>query len=236
MQINVKIETENLKTRTLREVKNLAYSTSQALNATAKDVQAAERVHMDRTYHLRRAGFMYRLIKIFKFSNARQGIPWTEIGVENKSRVILSTFEEGGQRKPVKGKNVAVPITGSFARPTDTSTIPDEYTFRKMKFKRHLTSGGKTQWKGESHTFLIPGIGVFQRIGTTKTERRAKTFTGRSSRILESSKALKLLYKLLSPGSIKQLPANLHLGRIARQEMQQKFIGYFTRFNSRFKK
>ena len=71
MKIDIQFDTRNLRARTLREKKNLAYSTSQALNETAKDIQQATRIRMDRIFHLRKAGFMYRLIKIFKFSLSR---------------------------------------------------------------------------------------------------------------------------------------------------------------------
>lgn len=236
MRLDVQIDTSALKARTLREAKNLAYSTSQALNATAKDVQAAERAHMDRTYHLRRAGFMYRMIKIFQFSNARQGIPFVEIGVDKKPRLLLGVFEEGGQREPFKGHNVAVPITGSEARPGDMSTIPEQFTFRKMQFRRHTTANGKVQWRGENHTFLIPDVGVFTRTDQPqKTERRKKSFTGRAGRVLRETKLVKLLYKLMLPASMKRLPANLQLGRISRQQMQMRFSEYFTKFYSRYR-
>jgi hypothetical protein len=130
MKIDIQFDSRNLKARTLREKKNLAYSTSQALNETAKDVQQKTRIRMDRIFHLRKAGFMYRMIKIFKFSNARQGVAYAEIGVQQRPRLLLGHFEHGGWRKPAKGRNVAVPITGSPARPSERSAIPEELTFR----------------------------------------------------------------------------------------------------------
>lgn len=236
MPINMEFDYSNLKARTLREAKNLGYSTSQALNATGKDIQTAMRVHMDQTYKLRKAGFMYRLVKIFQFSNARQGIPFLEIGIDQKQRLILGIFEKGGEREPFKGKNVAVPITGGEARPTTLSTIPDQFTFRKMHFTKHVTAEGKTQWKGENHTFLIPALGVFKRTDEpTKTDRRAKSFSGRSGRVLRESKLVKLLYKLMAPGAMKRLPANLDLQKIAEQISTQKFKQYFTSYYSRYK-
>ena len=84
MKIDIQFDSRNLKALTLREKKNLAYSTSQALNETAKDMQQKTRIRMDRIFHLRKAGFMYRMIKIFKFSNARQGIAYAEIGVQQR--------------------------------------------------------------------------------------------------------------------------------------------------------
>jgi hypothetical protein len=236
MRFDVQIDPSALKARTLREAKNLAYSTSQALNAVAKDVQTAERVHLDQTYHLRKAGFMYRLIKIFGFSNARQGTPFVEIGIDQKTRVLLGVFEQGGERRPFKGKNVAVPITGSEARPSEMSTIPGEFTFQKMKFRKHVTATGKEQWKGENGTFLIPNVGVFQRTAQlSKTSRRGNRTKTPGGGHRQRSRQVKLLYKLMRPSLIQRLPANLHFVATATQNLQAKFATYFTRFYSRFK-
>ncbi len=240
MRFDVQIDTSALTARTLSQAKNLAYSTSQALNATGKDVQDAMRVHLDRTYHLRRAGFMYRLIKIFQFSNARQGIPFIEIGVDNKARVLLGYFEEGGLREPAVGKNVAVPITGSDARPTDMASVPSRFTFQKMNFERHVTKDGKTQWKGDNGTFLIPNVGVFKRTAKKenykKTHRARKHFIGSAGRVLWNSTVVKMLYKLMIPSSIKRIPANLQLDKIAAQQLNLKFSDYFFQFYNRFKR
>lgn len=236
MRFDIQIDASALKARTLREQKNLAYSTSQALNAVAKDAQAAERAHLDRTFHLRRAGFMYRLIKIFQFSNARQGIPFVEIGVDGKSRVLLGIFERGGAREPFKGRNVAVPITGGEARPSEMSTIPGEFTFQKMKFRKHVTANGQTQWKGESGTFLIPNVGVFQRTGQlSKTSRRGNRTKTPGSGNRARSRMVKLLYKLVPPGHLKRLPPSLQFVEIAGRNLQEKFTAYFTKFYGRFK-
>ena len=236
MQINAQFDISNLKARTLREAKNLAISTSQALNSVAKDVQQDERIHLDRTYTLRKAGFMYRIIKIAKFSNAKQGVPFVEITIDKKQRVLLGIFEEGGERQPFKGKDVAVPITGGEARPTEQSTIPDEFTFKKMSFKKHVTKEGKTQWKGENGTFLIPDVGVFKRTDQPqKTERRAKSFVGRAGRVLQESKLVKLLYKLMAPGQLKKLQPNLHFKDTAQRVMQEKVSYYFHKNYDRYK-
>lgn len=217
MRIDITIDPTALKARTDREVKNLAYSTSQALNAVAKDIQTQQRVHLDQTYHLRKAGFMYRLIKIFRFSNARQGIPYAEVGVDtSKNRVLLSTFEAGGERRPFTGKHVAVPITGGAARPSESALVKGGFTFEAMALERHVTRDGKVQWKGKSGTFLLPNIGVFQRQG-----RRNKRGKGRR---------VALIYKLIAPGAMKHLPANLRFLETARHQVQQKFTDYFARY------
>lgn len=237
-RFDVKIDPSALKTRTLQEAKNLAYSTSQALNATAKDAQTAERVLMDRTFKLRRAGFMYRLVKIFQFSNARQGIPFVEMGIDQKPRVLLGTFEGGGPREPMVGKNVAVPITGQPARPSPYSSVPARFTFQGMKFEKHTTADGKEQWKGENGTFLIPGVGVFQRTGKKQKQpgRARRHFVGTGGRVLWDSRVVKLLYKLMAPGQIRRLPASLHFVDTVRKTAEQKFTGYFSQFYNRFRR
>lgn len=194
MRIDVQIDNSRLKDKSAKAQKNLAISTSQAINAVVKDVQREERIRMDRIFTLRRAGFMYRAIKIFAFSNAKQGRPFAEIGVDRKQRLLLGMFEKGGQRLPMKGKNVAVPLTGSAARPTAKSIIPEPFTFTKMKFKRAASSTGQPQWKGQNKTFLIPKVGVFQRIKSSA-----------------KGGAVRILYAILPPGAIKRLPASLQL-------------------------
>jgi hypothetical protein len=166
MKINVKIDTKALKARTEREAKRLAFSTAQALNETAKEIQTAERVNLDRKFTVRKAGFLYRLIKITAFASPRRGRPFAEVAIDpTKKRVLLGIFEKGGEKEPAKGKSVAVPLTGSPARPTFKQPVREEFTFRKLRFRRHRTKTGKVQWKGEQRTFIIPGLGVLQRVG-----------------------------------------------------------------------
>lgn len=166
MRINVKIDTRALKARTQREAKRLAFSTAQALNETAKEIQTAERVNLDRKFTVRKAGFLYRLIKITAFASPRKGRPFAEVAIDpTKKRVLLGLFEKGGEKEPAKGKSVAVPLTGSPARPSFKQPVQEEFTFRKLRFRRHRTKTGQVQWKGEQRTFIIPGLGVLQRVG-----------------------------------------------------------------------
>lgn len=166
MQIKVQIDAKALKARTHREAKRLAFSTAQALNETAKEIQTAERVNLDRKFTVRKVGFLYRLIKITAFASPRKGRPFAEVAIDpTKKRVLLGIFEKGGEKEPAKGKTVAVPLTGGPARPSFNQPVQDEFTFRKLRFRRHRTKTGKAQWKGEQRTFIIPGLGVLQRVG-----------------------------------------------------------------------
>jgi hypothetical protein len=91
-----------------------------------------------------------------------------------KKRVLLGIFEKGGEKDPTKGKPVAVPLTGGPARPSFKQPAQEEFTFRKLRFRRHRTKTGKVQWKGEQRTFIIPALGVLQRVGGKAKSSAAK--------------------------------------------------------------
>jgi hypothetical protein len=171
MKIDIQIDTKELEAKTLREAKRLAFSAVQAINKTATDVQTAQRVNLDRRFTIRKAGFMYRLIKV-AFASVGKDVPFAEIYVDpTKTRVLLGLFEDGGTRDAAKGAKVAVPITGEAARPSFGSLVLDAFTFTKLRFKpRDGNHGGQTVYEGKQNTFLIPGVGVFQRIGQKATE------------------------------------------------------------------
>ena len=167
MNINVNIDTSNLKTRTLKEQKRVAYSMSQALNDTALQIQTAQRVNLDKKFTVRKAGFMYRLIKV-KFASVPKDLPVAEVYVDKKDRVLLGLFEDGGVRQPSVGQEVAVPLTGEAARPSFGQLVQDAFTFQSLKFRQ---SGRNSKvWEGQQRTFLIPGVGVFIRTAKKVTE------------------------------------------------------------------
>lgn len=174
MRIAVDFDTSRLKVRTERETKRLAFNTALALNETIKQVQLDERVNLDRKFTLRKTGFIYRLIKIFSFANARQGRPFAEIGVDaTKKRVHLARFEKGGERPPVKGKSVAVPVTGGPARARFPQSVAAAFRFSALRLRpgpgrivRAIPFLGaivQPQRTGEQDTFQT-ARGVFQRI------------------------------------------------------------------------
>jgi len=109
--------------------------------------------------------FLLSPYKIRAFASPRKGPPFAEVAIDpTKKRVLLGIFEKGGEKEPAKGKTVAVPLTGGPARPSFSQPVQEEFTFRKLRFRRHNTKSGKVQWKGEQRTFIIPGLGVLQRV------------------------------------------------------------------------
>lgn len=199
MQIRVTIDTQALKVQTDREIKRLAYNVALALNETIKAVQIAQRVNLDRTFVVRQAGFLYRLIKITQFASAKMGIPFAEIVIDTtKQRVLLSTFESGGVKAPAIGKNVAVPLTGGEAktRPSFEQGVNPTLLIKNLRFHKRVTSSGKVQWVGAHRTYIVPGVGIFQRgegrKKPTKAQRRNGAVSSGSRLIYSFEKSPKL--------------------------------------------
>lgn len=200
MRIDIQIDAEKLKAKTLREQKRLAFSTAQALNDTAKEVQAEIQGRVKALFRIRKGAdgssssefsretgdqpsrsersFIVRSIKIFAFANVKRGRIFAELGIQNRPRLLLSKFETGGTREPFVGKNVAVPTEeGARGGSLDNSVDPG-LTFKRLGFKDHTTASGKKQVKGRNRTFILsktaahPQGGVYQRIGPKREDVR----------------------------------------------------------------
>jgi hypothetical protein len=198
MKINVSIDIENLKTRTQREVKNLAYSTAQALNDTAKDVQYRIQGDVQKIFHLRRGksalpgsdfsretgdqpsrserSFIVRAIKVLAWANVMKGRIYAEVGINNRPRLLLAKFEKGDIREPFVGKRVAVPISETARKGSVSSVVDPKLTFKRLGFKKYTTKTGKRQIKGKMRTFILsktaahPMGGVYQRVGPRRED------------------------------------------------------------------
>lgn len=223
MRIAVQFDTSSLKARTQREQRRLAFNTAQALNETAKKIQTAERVNLDRKLTIRKAGFMYRLIKITAFASARAARPFAEIAIDPTKNVLLGKLERGGVKQPTKGGSVAVPVTGGPVRPSFQQQAAPALWFRKLRFRRHVTQTGKAQYKGLLRTFIIPGVGVFQRGARAKTVGR-KVFVGRGGHRLRNKTLATLLYSFQKGPRLKAMLGFIDIAtRTFSQEWSAEF-------------
>lgn len=171
--------------------RRLAYALVNTLNATAKEIQKAERAHAPQIFQLRKAEFVLRQLAIIQFASVARASYEARISVGRKERLLLGMFEAGGDRPAFKGRRVAVPIPGGPARPSISASVPDAFTFRKLQLRRvgaggrqnrrktstdvtlqaRTASTGHVQYKGAHRTFILPWTrrapegGVFQRIG-----------------------------------------------------------------------
>jgi hypothetical protein len=181
MKINIEIDSELLKARTDRQVKNLAYSTAQAVNDTALQVQYRIQGDVQERFHLRKKqgakswegatspyqdetgdapargerSWLVRQVKMFAWANVRRGRLYAEVGVAQRPRLLLAGFETGMMREPFKGKHVAVPVSATARDGSIDRPVDPALTFRKLAFRVRWTKSGKRQIKGKMRTFIL---------------------------------------------------------------------------------
>lgn len=198
MKIDLQVDDKALATLKSLGEKKLPYAAVNALNQTAKQLQKQMRIGVKQRFRVRpkRQAFFLRMAAIIKpFASVKKGIAFAEIAVGQKPKLLLSKFERGFKRLPFTpgAKHVAVPLTGGPARPRIGSSVPPEFTFRRLRLKQAKKKGGKRktkteavtftqtkrgQWKGRQRTFILthtakaPLGGVFQRIGPKRGDIR----------------------------------------------------------------
>lgn len=201
MRIDVQIDTRQLDLRMRQAQRNLVYSTVQALNDTAKEIQRKQRAALATEITVRKKQFMANTIKIFEFANVRQSRLYAVVGLDSRGgKLILPMLETSGRKQPMVGKNVAIPLTGTKVRRSFKNPVASKLAFDKLDFQQHTTAGGHTQWKGKEKTFLIPGVGVFQRVKKKgRKTRKASPFTGRAGHQLHYDRTTTILLYRFQP-------------------------------------
>lgn len=177
MRIDVDIDDTQLLLRLRNGQKRLAFAAVNAINNTAKRIQAVERQRVETEFEVRRTEFIRREAAIIKpFASVSQARPFAEIAVGQKPRLLLSQFERGGERRPVTpgAKKVAEPVIGGPARPVFSGPVTPELLLRRLRFDRTKT-GRRRVGIVRTATYLIKDVGIFQRIG--RVTKAAYLFT-----------------------------------------------------------
>ncbi len=167
MRIDLQIDSASLVLRLQGGQRRLAYATVNAINNTAKRIQAAERRRIEDEFTIRKKQFILRQAAVIKpFANVKQGRPYAEIGVGDKPRLLLSAFERGAERKPSTqgARRVAEPVVGGPARPRFSQPVPPELRAKRLRFDRTKT-GKRRVGVTRTKTYLVPRVGIFQRTG-----------------------------------------------------------------------
>jgi len=171
MRIDLQIDSAPLVLRLQNGQRRLAYAVVNAINNTAKRIQAVERRRVEEEFTIRKKEFIRRQAAVIKpFANVKQGRPYAEIGVGQKPRLFLSAFERGAERKPFTqgARRVAEPVVGGPARPRFTQPVSPELRIRKLRFDRTKT-GRRRAGVTRTKTYLVPEVGIFQRVGPAAT-------------------------------------------------------------------
>lgn len=171
MRIRVDVNVEQALQAVGRAARQIPYAAKDALNATALQIQEAERAEMNRLFTIRKAGFMSRRVKMFKWARVFGLV--AEIGIDTAvqgSRLLLSVFEKGGRKDPAQGSHVAIPITGGKARPVFRRSVPAAYRMDRLGLHSVLSrKGSRAAVRGDRRTFILPTkrgeYALFQREG-----------------------------------------------------------------------
>ena len=219
MKINLQIDSTKLILRLRNGQRRLAYATVNAINNTAKRIQAAERQRVEREFTVRKKNFIQRQAAVIKpFANVKQGRPYAEISVGQKPRLLLSAFERGAVRKPStpSARHVAEPVIGGPARPRFNQPVTPELRLRRLRFDRTKT-GRRRAGVTRTKTYLVPQVGIFQRTGPA-TSRLVYAFTRG---------------KKLKPRLHFVETARKEADRWFREEMEKEVLNAIARANGR---
>lgn len=197
-------------------LKKIPYATNNALTRTAKELVEIERNDLKTEFQVRKQ-FILNRVKITKYS--RPESLWTIVAIDKNvqgGELLLTMFEEGGEKLPEIGSEIAVPLTGGAARPSFAQTVRPSLLYKSLNMQKHSTALGKIQYKGDRRTFIIQGVGIFQR-GSSKS-RGARAKRGQGSGRDEGGATLIYSFKRGVP-----LKAQMHFIRTAREFVSARF-------------
>jgi len=199
MDIKVKVDVESVVKLTAAVVRQIPYAANSAITRTAKEAVDAGKKALAHELTIRKQ-FILNRIKILQYSKV--GNLTAIIGVDTNVQgapLLLGFLEEGGTKEPLAGEGIAVPLTGEAARPTFSQSVPTAFRYTNLRFIGN---------KGQKNTFIIPNVGVFQRIATGKV----------SSEVVE-------IYSF-KPSA--RLPIHTHLRDAMVRVIGERFAAIFT--------
>lgn len=239
MKIDVKIDTDKLVARTLKEQKRLVYAVTEAINKAGVAAQEKIRADMSNDFHLRTAnkkGRKWLLDRIkFKFASVRAGRIFAEIFVDQKPRLLLGKFEKGGKREPFVGKNVAVPNPEQARQGGSIGgEVKGELTFKALGLKKvpnrsgretldagHRSGLNRTQYRKLRNTLGKDQYQIKGRERTFLLRSTAKSpLGGVYQRIGPGRDDIRLVYSFKRAFMLKRV---LHLVRTAKEVFEDKF-------------
>lgn len=163
MHISVKINTDLAFAVAAKVLKKLPFAINNALTETGKQCVDAGRREIEKDFTIRKT-FLAKRIQVLQYSRVSNLNVVVGINADVQgSPLLLGYFEEGGTRTPNLGPEIAVPLTGVEGGPRPS--FPDPVA-PAWKYPALAISAGK----GKKRTFVIPNVGVFQRIGPGKED------------------------------------------------------------------
>ncbi len=202
-------------------LKKIPYATNNALTRTAQELVQVERDELKTEFQIRKQ-FILNRVRITKYSRADS--LWTRVEIDTNvqgGKLLLTMFEEGGEKSPELGSALAIPLTGGPARPSFAQSVRPSLLYKSLNMAKHVTGLGKIQYKGDRRTFVIAGIGIFQRVESkTRGARSKKTFTTKGGDVLRAKTTAVLIYSF-KKGVV--LRARMHFIKTAREFVAKTF-------------
>lgn len=176
MRIGIDINPALLLLKARRGEKRFAYAIVNALNNAAKTLQKRIQEDTREDLNIRKPFALRNLAVIKPFASVGKQIPFAEISVGQKDRLLLPELasKENEKRTPFTpgAKRVAVPFLNGAPRSKSNAEVPRHLYFRNLRLKKVRKARAKKMdvekqevWRGQQGTYMIPAIGVFQRVG-----------------------------------------------------------------------
>jgi hypothetical protein len=159
--MTVKVEItgiENAISTAANVLRQIPFATANAMTRTAKEAVDAGRKEVAAHFVVRKSWISGR-VKILQYPRA-SGLT-VVVGIDSRVQgapLLLGFFEEGqgGTKDPAHGSGLAIPLTAGPARPDFASPVLTAFRYLNLRLN---------QGKGRKGTFIVPGIGVFERLG-----------------------------------------------------------------------
>jgi hypothetical protein len=199
MKISVNIDAEAVVKLTAAVLRQLPYATNNAITRTAKEAVDAGQKEITADLQVRKK-FILNRIRILQYSKV--GNLTAVIGIDPKVQgapLILGFLEEGGTKEPTKGPDIAIPLTGEAPRPSFPDPVATSLRYTNLRFENR---------KGRKKTFLIPNVGIFQRVAAG-----------------DSPDSTVLIYSF-KPSA--KLPQHIHLRNAMLQVIGKRFAPIFS--------
>lgn len=164
MNIKVDVDVAQVVKLTAAVLKKMPYVINDSITETAKLVVAAEQDQLRKDFTIRK-NFLTGRFKVLQYSRVSNltAIVGIDANVQG-SPLLLGFFEEGGEKQPTAGPEIAIPLTGEAARPTFSAQIPSLLLYKNLGISTKV-KGQTAIFPGLRGTYLVEGVGVFQRTG-----------------------------------------------------------------------
>jgi hypothetical protein len=221
VEIKTEIDVSQVVKLTQKVLRQLPYALNNAITETAKLVVAAGQFELRRDLTIRK-DFLPKRFRIIQYSRVTNLT--AIIGIDTNvagSPLLVGFFEEGGEKTAPFGPDLAIPITGQPERPSFAENIAPGLLYKNLLIQ---------QSKGRKGTFVIPGIGVFQRIGPygrvwNKTTKRMETVNKGATQILYAFKASAPLHQRTQLIAVSKQVISDRFDDIFNRAFVQELIG-----------